>query len=384
MKQVKIVIGANYGDEGKGLVTRYFAKNAKKPIIILHNGSVQRGHTINYEPKEPNGPVMRHVFHHFGVGATEGVPTYYADSFLVNPMEYAAEFKEIQEVFGFQPTWGYYSPNCMVITPFDMLVDQVTKIWIETTTGEKSYGTCGYGTWCAVEDRLKNGKTAYTLDEIQYMTWEKMDAIWAECLNILYTRGVELDKMPSLKAMFTEQAKENAIKHFQKDLIFFYSKNTQYSYNQIWKIFETHIFEGGQGLGLDKNVNNKYHTTSNTGLTNPYYMLNKKIFDAEVCYVTRSYLTRHGDGPLENEIDSKVLNSNIVDPTNCYNKYQGPLRYGLIDDELQKKRIDKDYTLVENDSRFRKTLAVTHINEYPSDLTWNYYSDNRYTLYKVK
>ena len=33
MKDVKIVIGANYGDEGKGLLTRYFAKQVNNPII---------------------------------------------------------------------------------------------------------------------------------------------------------------------------------------------------------------------------------------------------------------------------------------------------------------------------------------------------------------
>ena len=40
MKDVKIIIGNNYGGEGKGLMTRYFALKAKNPIIILHNGSI--------------------------------------------------------------------------------------------------------------------------------------------------------------------------------------------------------------------------------------------------------------------------------------------------------------------------------------------------------
>ena len=68
----KIIIGANYGDEGKGLVTRHFALQAKKdgrnPITILHNGTAQRGHTVDYSPE------FRHVFHHFGSGTLDGVP----------------------------------------------------------------------------------------------------------------------------------------------------------------------------------------------------------------------------------------------------------------------------------------------------------------------
>ncbi len=42
MKDVKIVIGANYGDEGKGLMTRHFVLGAKTKdmdlIVIFGNG----------------------------------------------------------------------------------------------------------------------------------------------------------------------------------------------------------------------------------------------------------------------------------------------------------------------------------------------------------
>ena len=57
MKDVKIVIGANYGDEGKGLMTRHFVKEAKTPeIVIFHNGTAQRGHTVDYSD------TFRHVY----------------------------------------------------------------------------------------------------------------------------------------------------------------------------------------------------------------------------------------------------------------------------------------------------------------------------------
>ena len=47
---IKAVIGANYGDEGKGLVTNYFCKqfadNNQKCAVICTNGGAQRGHTV--------------------------------------------------------------------------------------------------------------------------------------------------------------------------------------------------------------------------------------------------------------------------------------------------------------------------------------------------
>lgn len=74
MKTAKIVIGANFGDEGKGLMTDYFANEAKKQgkscLVVCHNGGSQRGHTV----VSPSG--IRHVFHHFGSGSFEGADTY--------------------------------------------------------------------------------------------------------------------------------------------------------------------------------------------------------------------------------------------------------------------------------------------------------------------
>ena len=87
MKDVKIVIGANYGDEGKGLMTRHFVKEAKTPaIVVFHNGTAQRGHTVDYSD------TFRHVYHHFGSGTGDGAPTYFAESFLIHPMEFHREF----------------------------------------------------------------------------------------------------------------------------------------------------------------------------------------------------------------------------------------------------------------------------------------------------
>ena len=70
MTKVKIVIGGNFGDEGKGLLSAYFAEEMMqkegKCLVVLSNGGAQRGHTVDL----PDG--RRHVFHHFGAGALCG------------------------------------------------------------------------------------------------------------------------------------------------------------------------------------------------------------------------------------------------------------------------------------------------------------------------
>ena len=61
--KIDIVIGANFGDEGKGLMTDYFCSNfdkSEKVLNIRFNGTCQAGHTVVKRDK-------RHIFSHFGV-----------------------------------------------------------------------------------------------------------------------------------------------------------------------------------------------------------------------------------------------------------------------------------------------------------------------------
>ena len=82
MTNIRIVIGANFGDEGKGLMTDYYAAQAaeqkKTAIVVLSNGGAQRGHTV------VTCGGKRHVFHHFGSGTYAGADTYLPEKYIVN------------------------------------------------------------------------------------------------------------------------------------------------------------------------------------------------------------------------------------------------------------------------------------------------------------
>ena len=382
MKDVKIVIGANYGDEGKGLLTRHFAvdaiQNQKKGIIILHNGSAQHGHTVDYDP------YFRHVYHHFGCGTADGLPTYFADTFWIHPMEFVREYAELAKS-GIYPH-VYYHPDARVITPFDMLIDHVTEAWIALQHGEREYGSCGYGTWCAIESRgYFNVYSIYDFKESNddyYLSL--MDDTWNQCLAVLIERGVDVEKLPEYRDYFTPDSwkRENLIANFKEDLDFFLAHATPMRFNKVYNNFDSLIFENGQGLGLDMNVDNDWHTTSNTGLTNPVEMLkDKEDFSAEVCYVSRSYLTRHGVGPLEESVKKAEINTSMVDKTNMPNEFQGSLRFGYLEDKEQSKRIEKDWLLVADDKRFKQAMAITHCNEFEDIYKKaKYFSNNPFTV----
>ena len=118
MPDVKFVIGANYGDEGKGLVSANLAAKAqwinKKCLTILYNGGSQRGHTVEFAN-------FRHVYHHFAAGTPFGSDTYFHQDFLVNPMTFVQEYED-------NGVSKYYmNARCRIVTPFDMIANQFAE-----------------------------------------------------------------------------------------------------------------------------------------------------------------------------------------------------------------------------------------------------------------
>lgn len=380
MKEVKVVIGANYGDEGKGLMTRHFVQEAESiydanPIVIFHNGTAQRGHTVDYNEN------FRHVFHHFGSGTGDKVPTFFAETFLIHPMEYVREYTELFNL-GIRPQ-TYCDPRAKVITPFDMLVDHMTEAHIAKLNGAREFGSCGFGSWAAT-DRFP--RCAYTITDFnnKEMYSTLMERIWCESLATLLERGVDFESLPEYTKYFVNnsEAKKNLIAHFWNDLQFFIHTTTIANFDTIWSKFNYTIFENGQGLGLDMNVDNDWHTTSNTGLANPIALLKGKTdYNGEACYVTRSYLTRHGDGPLEEAVKKSEINADMHDKTNVPNDFQGTLRYGFLEDADQAARIAKDWAFAKNNPLFKKSMAITHCNEF-NDVRDNskYFSNNPYNV----
>ncbi len=378
----KIVIGANYGDEGKGLVSRHFALQAKKdgrsPITVLHNGTAQRGHTVDYSPD------FRHVFHHFGSGTLDQVPSFFAGSFLIHPMSFVGEYRELSR-FGPMPAL-WCDPDCVVITPFDMLVDHAIEADIAVKNGEREYGSCGYGSWSATDRIELFPAFAYTVrdfaDPARYR--DLMADIWKWVQFRAEQFKLDLDAIPDYGKYFTPQAKcrEALVRHFAADLRFFLDHVRFSDYGGIWQRYDTSIFENGQGLGLDRDVPYEWHTTSKTGLANPFAMLkDRKDFSAEVVYVTRAYLTRHGVGRLEEEVRKRDINPFMHDATNVPNEFQGSLRYGYLEDAEQRLRIAEDWKLAADSPLFEKSIATTHCNEFPELRNDSrYVSDSPYEL----
>ena len=364
MKYLKAVIGANFGDEGKGLMTDYFCSQAPptEPVLnIRFNGGAQAGHTV----VTPEG--KRHIFSHFGSGSfLPNVATYLSEDFIINPILFRREYEKLQKI-GVYPM-VYVHPKCLLTFPQDMMINQ----FCEKRRGENKHGSCGVGIFETVLRSKKDSEISAATLSVLGMKHYQIDIEYysSERIEKIFGIGLTNDE----KALLVNQ---NIRAHFDQDVKFFMDHTIIHD-ERIFKHFNHLVFEGAQGLMLDQN-NKEYFphlTPSNTGIQNILQYLDGEIA-AEICYVTRPYLTRHGAGKLPNECPREMTGAK-VDLTNHENEWQGEFRYGKLNVKELQDRCEKDFAPLSGLAKM--SYAVTHMDEaLKSDLMP--YSDDLYLSY---
>ena len=353
MPNVKVVIGSNFGDEGKGLMTDYFCAEASKRnescIVALCNGGAQRGHTV----VTPDG--IRHVFHHFGSGTFARAATYFGEEYILNPLAFRKEYEELKAL-GYSPR-VYSHWNCRWSTPYDMITNQI----LEDSRGKNRYGSCGMGIWETVL-RYRNTINP-SFQQFYNMTKDEQVALLKR-IRDEYTSKRLLKASPEVLQQWKDILEsDNLIYNFIDDVQFLHS-HVIFDYSRVLQQYDNVVFENGQGLLLDQRHVQYYDNTtpSNTGIANPHIIIEKYLpnADVEVCYVTRTYMTKHGAGDFECECDKSEINAHIEDKTNITNPYQGTIRYGRLDVDGLVERIKEDIGSID----YNVSLAVTHINEF--------------------
>ena len=373
-KDVKIILGSNYGDEGKGLATHYFSKIAhdqnKKCVNILFSGGCQRGHTVELKDG------TRHVFHTFGSGSFDGADTFLDDGFVFYPLSFAAEEAPSTNVF--------ISPKCRVTTPYDVFLNQL----IAQSRGKNWHGTCGLGVWETMRRYETDGHALDWNELIELTDSEIIEYLYTICYGYYRTRlEIEGIKEPVEYSDLTNNS--NLIKRFMKDIRYAQEHSQLKEFDTIMNEYDYIIFEGSQGLAIDGNNKRMFpHVTagSTTSLIPAIKLLAYRNLNIETCYVTRSYFTRHGAGALPTECNKSAINKTIVDMTNVPNEFQGEIRYGWFDRDGFLIRIYKDKHLADSiiEKPRKNSVFITHLNEYEDpeiieDLKYEF--DNMYLSY---
>ena len=351
-KSIDIVIGANAGDEGKGNVTDLFCMKEDPVLGILTNGGPQRGHTVR------SGKI-RHVFSHFCAGTLNGAATWFAPSYMINPMQFVREYNELLAL-GVRPG-VFIDPRCRFTTPWDMMLNQGSR----QTDG--THHTCGMGIWETYQrytdpdalpigaylDLTETEKTRYLIkirDRAILRMKEEMPgpvlAKWlpsAESCTLLFRFMADTEDMCRMKGVLIGE--------------------------EILHLYSHLVFENGQGLLLDWSDDEEeavYTTPSRTGIYEADRLIERNFTGQTVqaCYVTRTYLTRHGDGPLDLECRREELDRRVCETTNVTNPFQGHFRYGKMDTGALDMRVRKDFDGHGKNNTWKLALAITHTDEY--------------------
>lgn len=318
--EVKVVIGSNYGDESKGLVSgclaRKAAENDKKILTVFFNGTSQRAHSFE--------GVTRHFM---AAGEDYGSDTFYHCMFVVDPI-----------MLWLSKSTPIIDPRCRVILPCDVLYGQEREKLVR-------HGSCGFGLFAAV--RRSKEKPIYINDWNEWLKLDKYKLLQDADSYYPYTSN-EIHNLAN----------------FIRAMNWLYENCTIITFEDLMalKKYDTIIYEGGQGLLLSQeNIGDFPHLTpSSTGAYNIHNDIEKLNAKVDLFYVSRSYMTRHGAGPMDMEVLKEDINPLIYDEVNQPNDWQGSLRFGRIDTGKLYKRIEGDAARYNCNKTIN--MVYTHLN----------------------
>lgn len=345
--KAKIVLGLQYGDEGKGITTDFLVSKYENPIVIRFSGGQQVGHTVKVGD-------YTHVHSNFGSGTLRGIPTYYTEHTSVYPTTIGREFKVLKNN-GFTPKI-ILNPLTMITTPWDVISNRRDEENLK-------HGSCGLGIG-KTQKRNESGFKLYAID--------------------LLDKDVLIEKMESIRKNYYYFEYDDLSSDEYFEMLDFIEALDEIewvveSYGFLTE-FDNLIFEGSQGILLDKDLGVFPNVThANTTSKNAHAVCNEigvSFEDIEIFYVTRSYTTRHGNG---NFTEKPILLKNNENETNVFNEFQkdfkvAPLNYDLINRGLRYDNIFSE--------GIKKNLVITCMDQV-TDFNFEYGKvDGRFVIYE--
>lgn len=279
---VKVIIGAQWGDEGKGKLVDVLSENVD--IVVRYQGGANAGHTVYIDEK-------KYILHLIPGGILrESVKCVIGNGVVFDPMAFFEEVEFLNDN-GIQiDNRLLISDRAHVIFPYHKKLDQL----MEENLKKKKIGTTGRGIGPAYVD--KSNRTGIRVIDLydRSILKQKIEAN----LEVINRNLVDLYDQPKMKSgdlikRFTEYA----------DKLKPYIINTSKYLYDVWKSGDEILLEGAQGCLLDVDFGSyPYVTSSNptiggaiigTGL--PPQSLK------DIIGVVKAYTTRVGSGPFPSE-----------------------------------------------------------------------------------
>lgn len=283
-----IVLGAQWGDEGKGKMTDYLAEEAN--VVVRYQGGNNAGHTVEVGEKQyklhliPSGILHDEKLNVIGNGV------------VVDPKAFFTEIDYLKEEgVKVTPEKLIVSDRAHVIMPYHKVLDKLK----EKARGKNDIGTTGKGIGPCYTDKFERcGIRVCDLIDKEVFKEKLKDNIEMKNKYIVNVFGGEPLSFEEIYEEYSNYGEE--LKPFVKD-------TSVRVYNEI-KEDKTVLFEGAQGMLLDIDYGTyPYVTSSNTtagGVANGVGIGPNMITNA--VGIAKAYTTRVGKGPFPTELEDET------------------------------------------------------------------------------
>lgn len=320
-KNISIILGTGFGDEGKGQCVHALSK--PNDLIIRFSGGHQCGHTVI------TSDGRKHIFSQFGSGTLRGAATYLSQYCTIYPIALKNEYEVLKSLGVLLPEF-FVHPLIMVTTPYDLAYNRALSMI-------NGHGTCGVGFGITIQ-RNEDFYHLYASDlQNQYVYENKMALI--KQYYVVKVAGLNM----SSQITFEEELKV-AMNDWEESVEFFRLFVQTAILQTIINRFGDLVFEGSQGILLDQHAGFFPHVTrSMTTSVNALEIIKTiPVFEKAnltTYYLSRCYHTRHGNGPFPEEPVELI---NTENESNLENDWQGMFRIARLDIELLKHAIRYD------------------------------------------
>jgi len=313
---IQLVVGSQWGDEGKGKIVDMLAQKAD--FAVRFHGGNNAGHTVVINGK-------KHPFHLIPSGVfSKKAKAVIANGVIIDPEVLIKEISKLKKEGIQLKNKLFISPRCHLIMPYHKALDEA----YENARGKNKLGTTRRGIGPTYADKVSyNGIRIYEL--VNWSNFEEkfkfQAAIKNKILKLFNVLPININK------------ELNIFKEYRKQLLP-YVKDTFLLLQSAVKSKKNIVFEGAHGMMLDIDWSPyPYSTGSNitTGAVNTGSGVSNFAIDY-VWAVVKAYLSRVGGGPLPTEINDKNAEY-IREKGHEYGTTTGrPRRIGWLDLEMVK------------------------------------------------
>ena len=277
------IIGAQWGDEGKGKVVDYLAEKAH--CVVRYSGGSNAGHTVvNQQGQFSLHLVPSGIF-------WPQVTCIIGDGVVVDPDVLLGELEDLQSK-GVDTTRLYVSERAHLIMPYHILLDRLE----ERSRGSAALGTTGRGVGPAYMDKAARVgiRAGELLDPPSLLTRLKQVV---EFKNTMITRvyeeaPVSLEEVYDKCLMWSQRLEAHL-------------RDTQVIVREALAKGHNLILEGAQGTMLDLDHGTYPYVTSSSpsigGASTGAGLSPREI--TAVIGVYKAYSTRVGSGPMTSEME---------------------------------------------------------------------------------